>query len=45
MYRCLYTVVLIIVLVVYSYRKETDTADKGGNGFYSEDVIEKEEEV
>lgn len=34
MYRFLYTVVLIIVLVVYSYRKETDTAEKG-NGFYS----------
>lgn len=39
--------ILIIVLVVYSYRKETETGGetKGGDGFYSEDVLEKAEDL
>lgn len=38
--------ILIIVLVVYSYRKETETGgETKGDGFYSEDVLEKAEDL
>lgn len=38
-------VVLIIVILVYSFRKETDDPEDDKNKFYSEDVLEKNEDI